>query len=276
MTETDIKKQYTMKIKVFKLIIPVLLPAVLTGCSDGRDPLPQNREAGLQIESCSSRGNGADDGNSRVEDFGIILLDDTGGTYTGVSNPLHVTYGGGWHFPEVTLTETACRLFAFHPFLSIQGQELPVSLTTQTDYIASGELRLDWLNNRADIEMAHLLSLMEFTVDGSDACSLSLDGVPTEGMYDLAGGTLSIKPETGTLISGGNRLLLFPGPAGGGKAQIHYRERTYDWYLPAGDLEPGKRYSHALTLDKEGTLILSGVNVRPWEAGGDYTGTIKP
>ena len=95
-------------------------------------------------------------------------------------------------------------------------------------------------------------------------------------MYDLAGGTLSIKPETGTLISGGNRLLLFPGPAGGGKAQIHYRERTYDWYLPAGDLEPGKRYSHALTLDKEGTLILSGVNVRPWEAGGDYTGTIKP
>ena len=63
MTETDVKKQYTMKIKVFKLIIPVLLPAVLTGCSDGRDPLPQNREAGLQIESCSSRGNGADDGN---------------------------------------------------------------------------------------------------------------------------------------------------------------------------------------------------------------------
>lgn len=151
----------------------------------------------MQIESCSSRGNDADDGNSRVEDFGIILLDDAGGAYTGVANPLHVTYGGGWHFPEVTLTETACRLFAFHPFLSIQGQELPVSLTTQTDYMASGELRLDWLNNRADIEMAHLLSLMEVTVDGSDACSLSLDGVPTEGMYDLADGTLSInrKPE---------------------------------------------------------------------------------
>lgn len=49
----------------------------------------------MQIESCSSRGNDADDGNSRVEDFGIILLDDAGGAYTGVANPLHVTYGGG-------------------------------------------------------------------------------------------------------------------------------------------------------------------------------------
>ena len=33
---------------------------------------------------------------------------------------------------------------------------------------------------------------------------------------------------------------------------------------------------YALTLSKEGVLILSGVSARPWETGGDYTGTIQP
>ena len=34
--------------------------------------------------------------------------------------------------------------------------------------------------------------------------------------------------------------------------------------------------TYVLSLSKEGMLILSGVSVRPWQAGGDYTGSIKP
>ena len=52
----------------------------------------------------------------------MVLLDDTGGGYAGAVNPLHVTYGEGWIFPEVTLTETPCRLFAFSPFAAIPGK----------------------------------------------------------------------------------------------------------------------------------------------------------
>ena len=147
-----------------------------------------------------------------MKDFGMVLLDDTGGGYAGAVNPLHVTYGEGWIFPEVTLTETPCRLFAFSPFAAIPGKELPLSLVPQTDYLASGEIRLDWQNRSADIGMEHLLCLLEFTIEGSSACTLSVEDVPTGGTYDLAGGKLSAG-EKGTVPSEGNTLLLLPGKA---------------------------------------------------------------
>lgn len=179
-----------MKIDIYKPVVLFLLPAVLAGCSGEREPFPQGGKAGLRIENCSSRG-GTDGSPALVKDFGMVLLDDTGGGYAGAVNPLHVTYGEGWIFPEVTLTETPCRLFAFSPFAAIPGKELPLSLVPQTDYLASGEIRLDWQNRSADIAMEHLLCLLEFTIEGSSACTLSVEGVPTGGTYDLAGGKLS-------------------------------------------------------------------------------------
>lgn len=113
-----------MKIDIYKPVVLFLLPAVLAGCSGEREPFPQGGKAGLRIESCSSRG-GTDGSPTLVKDFGMVLLDDTGGGYAGAVNPLHVTYGEGWIFPEVTLTETPCRLFAFSPFAAIPGKELP-------------------------------------------------------------------------------------------------------------------------------------------------------
>ena len=142
-----------MKIKVYKHIVMFLLPAALTGCSGKEDSLPGTGEAGLEIENCFSRSTGTDTGHVPVKDFGMVLLDETGGSYTGVSNPLHVTYGESWNFPQVTLTQQTCRLFAFSPFRSIPGKEVAVSLSPQTDYLASDEVRLDWQNRRASIEM---------------------------------------------------------------------------------------------------------------------------
>ncbi len=165
-----------MKIDIYKPVVLFLLPAVLAGCSGEREPFPQGGKAGLRIESCSSRG-GTDGSPTLVKDFGMVLLDDTGGGYAGAVNPLHVTYGEGWIFPEVTLTETPCRLFAFSPFAAIPGKELPLSLVPQTDYLASGEIRLDWQNRSADIGMEHLLCLLEFTIEGSSACTLSVEGM---------------------------------------------------------------------------------------------------
>ncbi|WP_270582851.1 fimbrillin family protein [Bacteroides fragilis] len=232
-----------MKIKVYKHIVMFLLPAALTGCSGKEDSLPGTGEAGLEIENCFSRSTGTDTGHVPVKDFGMVLLDETGGSYTGVSNPLHVTYG---------------------------------DLSPQTDYLASDEVRLDWQNRLASIEMKHLLSLLAFTVDGSQACSLNVEAVPTEATYDLTGGILSVKQGNGTISSGTNMLLLLPGRLENRKAQVRYQDHSYDWYLPANTFEAGKRYDYALTLSKEGVLMLSGVSARPWETGGDYTGTIQP
>ena len=88
---------------------------------------------------------------------------------------------------------------------------MAVSLSPQTDYLASDEVRLDWQNRRASIEMKHLLSLLAFTVDGSRACSLNVEAVPTEATYDLTGGTLSVNEGSGTVSSKENILLLLPG-----------------------------------------------------------------
>ena len=167
-----------MKIDIYKPVVLFLLPAVLAGCSGEREPFPQDGKAGLRIESCSSRG-GTDGSPTLVKDFGMVLLDDTGGGYAGAVNPQHVTYGEGWIFPEVTLTETPCRLFAFSPFAAIPGKELPLSLVPQTDYLASGEIRLDWQNRSADIGMEHLLCLLEFTIEGS-SCLLYTSPSPRD------------------------------------------------------------------------------------------------
>lgn len=264
-----------MKIKVYKQIAILLLPAALAGCSGEKDAFPQDGEAKLQIENCFSRSAGTGEGITPVKDFGMVLLKDAGSAYDGVTSPLHVTYSDRWNFPEVTLTETTCRLFAFSPFRNIPGKEIPISLNPQTDYLASDELRLDWQNRRASIEMKHQLSLLEFTMDGSEACSLTVEGVPVEGTYDLTEGTLSVT-KNGKASSNGNMLLLFPGKIEDSKVQIRYRDNAYDWYLPANTLEAGKRYGYILSLNKEGMLILSGVSVRPWEEGENYTGTIQP
>ena len=124
--------------------------------------------------------------------------------------------------------------------------------------------------------MKHLLSLLEFTVEGSDACTLNMEELLVEGAYDLTSGSLSVKDNNGSIASKGNILLLFPGKTEERRIQIHYRDNVYDWYLPANTFEAGKRYTYILSLSKEGMLILSGVSVRPWQAGGDYTGSIKP
>ena len=84
-----------MKIDIYKPVVLFLLPAVLAGCSGEREPFPQGGKAGLRIENCSSRG-GTDGSPALVKDFGMVLLDDTGGGYAGAVNPLHVTYGEGW------------------------------------------------------------------------------------------------------------------------------------------------------------------------------------
>ena len=40
-----------------------------------------------------------------MKDFGMVLLDDTGGGYAGAVNPLHVTYGVDVAYPETTFLE---------------------------------------------------------------------------------------------------------------------------------------------------------------------------
>ena len=105
---------------------------------------------------------------------------------------------------------------------------------------------------------------------------MSMERLPVVGAYDLTSGSLSVKDNNGSIASKGNMLLLFPGKTEERRTQIHYRDNVYDWYLPANTFEAGKKYTYVLSLSKEGMLILSGVSVRPWQAGGDYTGSIKP
>ena len=85
--------------------------------------------------------------------------------------------------------------------------------------------------------MKHLLSLLEFTVEGSDACTLNMEELPVEGAYDLTSGSLSVKDNNGSIASKGNILLLFPGKTEERRIQIHYRDNVYDWYLPANTFD---------------------------------------
>ncbi len=103
-----------IKIKAYKCIVTSMLLclAFLAGCSGEKGPLEQDGERELLVENCFSRSSGADTDGSLIKDFGMVLLDDAGNTYTGVPGPVHVTYDGGWTFPEVTLTEATCRLLA--------------------------------------------------------------------------------------------------------------------------------------------------------------------
>ena len=265
-----------MKTRVHNLLL-LLLPAALMGCS-GEDAGGKAEETGktfLGIDACFSRSGENGEDSSLVEDFGMLLLDDAGSGYPEVENPVHVTYDGTWKYPEVTLTERKCNLYAFSPFMSIPGKELSLSIIPQTDYLVSDKTVLDWQNCLASIEMGHLLSRLDFTIDGNDGCSLSIEDLPVSATYDLVSGKLSAKAN-GTAVSSTHTLLVFPGEVGGNRVRLQAGGDSYDWYLPAATLESGKIYGYSLNLSKEGELVLSGASVRPWEKAEDYTGTIKP
>lgn len=265
-----------MKTRVHNLLL-LLLPAALMGCS-GEEAGGRTEESGkafLDIEACFSRSGESGEDSSLVKDFGMLLLDDAGSGYPEVENPVHVTYDGTWNCPKITLTERKCHLYAFSPFMNVPGKELSLTLIPQTDYLVSDKMVLDWQNCLANIEMRHLLSRLDFTIDGSDGCSLSIEELPVSATYNLESGKLSTKAN-GTVTSSTHTLLAFPGEVGGNRVRLQAGGDSYDWYLPAATLESGKIYGYSLTLSKEGELVLSGVSVRPWEKGENYTGTIKP
>ena len=123
--------------------------------------------------------------------------------------------------------------------------------------------------------MEHLLCLLEFTIEGSSACTLSVRGFLQAALMTLpAANSRQGKKERSPRM--GTPSFCCPGKAGNNRVVIRFQENTYGWLLPAVTLEAGKRYGYALSLGKEGGLILSGVSVRPWQEGEDYNGTIKP
>lgn len=116
---------------------------------------------------------------------------------------------------------------------------------------------LDWQNCLASIEMRHLLSRLDFTIDGSDGCSLSIEELPVSATYNLESGKLFTKAN-GTVTSSTHTLLAFPGEVGGNRVRLQAGGDSYDWYLPAATLESGKSTDTPLLSVRKGSLSFQG------------------
>lgn len=68
------------------------------GCFGKEDFFFGIGEVGFEIENCFSCSVGMDMGYVLVKDFGMVLFDEMGGLYIGVSNLLYVIYGESWNF----------------------------------------------------------------------------------------------------------------------------------------------------------------------------------
>lgn len=256
--------------KTITFVITLLVPA-LWGCT-GSSNVTEGKEGILSVTSCTAR---SENKTTVVKDFGMVLLDEGGKDYNSTANPVHVTWlSSGWDFPEIILGEKTCCLYAFYPYMDITGKEMELSLSAQADYLASAAVEVDYSKPGANIEMTHLLSRLNFIVEKSTDCAISIPDYPCKGSYNLETGSLQCMTGTEGILSGSGSILLFPGEIEGYKAEINYDNKTYRYFFQELILEAGKEYNYTLAINKEGNLILSGINIQAWKNGGDYNGVI--
>lgn len=91
--------------------------------------------------------------------------------------------------------------------------------------------------------------------------------------YSLLTGSLEIKPEKGTISSGTESLLLYPGDSPAMHVALVAGGHPYDFVMPAASFRSGKEYVYTLKTAGNGVEI-EDITITGWQPGGNYEGTI--
>lgn len=242
-------------------------------CTNNSEEPKQKSSLGIE---CYSRG--YDDGyevSAAVTEFSMYVMNGQN-SYDNVLNPVQVEYSGNkWVFNEIKITEIPADVYAFAPQISATTPtNIPLSLTPLTDYLVSERYIATNKEPNISIDMNHILSKINVTIDGNKVTSLTVNGQPNTGSYNILTGELTKSDSEGS-ITGKDYVYIFPSSTNL-IFDIVYNNKSYTYTASSKEYQKGKEYSYKLKLDVSGNLSISGdVTVKPWEPGEDIDDSIQ-
>ncbi len=209
-----------------------------------------------------------------IKDFAMFVMKGDQ-PYGDVSNPIHVTYGSTWTFPDVKLTEAIGTATAFSPFVSQSSYEcIPMDISSQTDYMVSASYEVSNVSPTVTFQMEHLLAGIDVIVEGSRDVKVRAS-IKTTANYSIKNRQISSVAGTKEVATNG-RLLVFPEYTSL-SLTITHQGKEYEYLTPYIDFNSGKVYTFNLEVDDSLNLqIVGDVGIMDWQQGGDYSGIVKP
>lgn len=254
------------------ILITAFISTALISCTDNDSP--HRKDESLSIE-CYTRS--TENKKDIVQDFGMFIYTSDMKDYTGVNNPVHVSYLNGWSFPNVTLSEEIAQIYCFYPYSETANARFwDINLFNQLDYLVSSNLVIaNKENPSVSIIMKHILSKINVLIDNSSECKVKLLSIPVNAKYDLINDRITLG-ESSELDTNASSFYIFPSNNQQLRMDITYNGKVYEYVETANSYNPGKEYTFSLTINKENELVIDGnIAIIEWKEAGNFNGSVN-
>lgn len=254
------------------IFFSALFSTALYSCTDNDSLHTQNESLSVECYTRTSENK-----KDIVQDFGMYVYTSTLTDYSGVSNPVHVTYSGSWNFPQISLSGEIAQIYCFHPYTSMSNcKSLSLELLSQTDYLASSNVvTADKDNTSVNIVMKHILSKINVMIEGSNLCTVKLLSIPTVAQYDLVCDKMTLG-DVSEFDTKSSSFYIFPSEKQQLKMNITYNGKEYEYTEVASNYESGKEYTFSLRINDDKELVIDGdVTITDWKEANHFEGSVN-
>lgn len=254
------------------IFFSALFSTALYSCTDNDSLHTQNESLSVECYTRTSENK-----KDIVQDFGMYVYTSTLTDYSGVSNPVHVTYSGSWNFPQISLSEEIAQIYCFYPYTSMSNcKSLSLELLSQTDYLASSNVvTADKDNTSVNIVMKHILSKINVMIEGSNLCTVKLLSIPTVAQYDLVSDKMTLG-DVSEFDTKSSSFYIFPSEKQQLKMNITYNGKEYEYTEVASNYESGKEYTFSLRINDDKELVIDGdVTITDWKEANHFEGSVN-
>lgn len=210
-------------------------------------------------------------------------------------NVKHITTGDGLFSAETTGIELPAdgsnvNFIAYYPYQSaISNLMYPINVADQTslpsiDLLYSNNAQnINKDNASVNLNFKHMLSLLVLNIKVGDGVSslsglsLSINGVTTDGTFNLANSTITLGSTKGIVnpsvatneTTATVNAILLPGQdLSQSKLAFSLNGKIYEWTPSSKSFESGKKYSYSVQLSATGVVVLNPTaTIEDWTEG---------
>lgn len=232
------------------------------------------------------------------DQIGLFLVNPEGNNYNNCNCSFNnkATFSTEWALQDdILLTDELGTLYSYYPYSDEvrDMKQIPLSSSSQHDYLVSRPAKVDVTNTEATLRMQHVMSLVKFSIkkDGylgnGHITKIVLKGIGLSGTMDATNGNittltngneiydcnLSLDPESPLTVG----IIAFPQSVSSTTALITIDGEQYGYKLVPSNWEQGKETTYTLGIDVQGhSLFTIGTSsIDNWGEGGSYEGNLS-
>lgn len=231
------------------------------------------------------------------DEIGVFLFNSEGNSYDSSSGCANnkATLSSSWAMQnEVSLTDAPGMVYAYSPYSSqvTDLKQIPVSSSSQTDFLYAIPATVDATNPVATLQMKHALSLVKFVIkkDGytgnGQVTEVNLKNVGLFGTMNAMTGHVA------TLTTGNEKyegvfyldestplvigIIAFPQSVTATTATIVIDGVNYGYKLAPSNWEVGKETTYTLKINQatQSLITIGSATIDSWGTGGNYEGNL--